>query len=68
MKIRPLHDNILLRRLDEQEETRGGIIIPDSAKEKPMEARVIAVGVGRTSGDGAVTPLLVKEGDRVLIG
>jgi len=68
MKIRPLHDRIVLRRLDEQEKTAGGIIIPDTAKEKPLEARVVAVGNGRVMEDGSIHPLEVKAGDRVLIG
>ena len=68
MKIRPLHDRILLKRLEHEDRTPGGIVIPDSAKEKPLEARVVAVGAGRLADDGALTPLLVKEGDRVLIG
>lgn len=68
MKIRPLHDRILLRRLQGQEQTRGGIIIPDSARDKPLEAEVVAVGAGRVGEDGAITPLLVSEGNRVLVG
>jgi chaperonin GroES len=68
MKIRPLHDRILLIRLQEQEQTKGGIIIPDSAKEKPMEARVVAVGKGKVDDEGRVRPLEVKEGDKVLVG
>ena len=68
MKIRPLHDRILIRRLEEETETRSGIIIPDSAKEKPMEATVIAVGAGRRDDDGKIVPLEVNARDRVLIG
>ena len=68
MKIRPLHDRVLVERIDEDEKTAGGIIIPDTAKEKPQEARVVAVGKGKVAEDGSVTPLDVKEGDRVLFG
>ena len=68
MKIRPLHDRIVVKRLEEQEKTKGGIIIPDSAKEKPLDARVIAVGSGRVRDDGTIQPLEVKAGNRVLIG
>ena len=66
MKIRPLHDRILVKRIDEESKTKGGIIIPDTAKEKPMEGRVIAVGTGKVSEEGVVTPLDVKKGDRIL--
>jgi len=66
MKIRPLHDRIIVRRLEEEEKTKGGIIIPDTAKEKPIEGRVIAVGEGRIKKDGTKVPLEVKKGDRVL--
>ena len=66
MKIKPLHDRILLKRVEEEEKTKGGIIIPDSAKEKPAEGEIIAVGTGKVSEDGKVTPLTVKAGDRVL--
>ena len=66
--IRPLHDRILAKRIEEQEQIRGGIIIPDTAKEKPMEAEVIAVGNGKILEDGKTIPLDVKPGDRVLIG
>ena len=66
MKIRPLQDRILVKRLDEEEKTKGGIIIPDTAKEKPQEGKVIAVGGGKVNEDGKVTPLDVKKGDRVL--
>ena len=64
----PLHDRILVRRLEETETIRGGIIIPDSAKEKPQEGEVIAVGKGKSNDEGKVFPLEVKEGDRVLFG
>ncbi|HOO89459.1 MAG TPA: co-chaperone GroES [Syntrophales bacterium] len=66
MKIRPLHDRIIVKRLDEEEKTKGGIIIPDSAKEKPMEGEVIAVGNGKKTDDGKVIKMDVKAGDRVL--
>jgi chaperonin GroES len=68
MKVRPLHDRIILERIDEGEQKVGGIIIPDSAKEKPMQGKVIAVGKGRVEKDGKVTPLDVKAGDTVLFG
>jgi chaperonin GroES len=68
MKVFPLHDRVLLKRLEEQEVKRGGIIIPDTAKEKPQEAEVMEVGKGRVNDDGKVIPLEVKKGDRVLIG
>jgi chaperonin GroES len=68
MKISPLHDRVLLKRIEEQEVKRGSIIIPDTAKEKPQEAEVIAVGKGRTTDEGKVIPLSVKAGDKVLIG
>jgi chaperonin GroES len=66
MKIRPLHDRIIVKRLEEEERTKGGIIIPDTAKEKPIEGKVIAVGNGKVLEDGKVRPLDVKAGDRVL--
>jgi len=66
MKIRPLNDRILVLRIDEEEKTSGGIIIPDTAKEKPQEGRVVAVGPGKTDDDGKRIPLEVKKGDRVL--
>jgi chaperonin GroES len=66
MKIRPLHDRILVKRIDEEEKTKGGIIIPDTAKEKPQEGRVVAVGGGKVLEDGKIRPLDVKTGDRVL--
>jgi chaperonin GroES len=68
MKFRPLHDRILVRRIEEQQKSKGGIIIPDTAKEKPQEGRVIAVGNGRVLEDGSVRPLDVKKGDRILFG
>jgi chaperonin GroES len=68
MNVVPLHDRVLLKRLDEKEVVKGGIIIPDTAREKPQEAEVIAVGKGRVSEDGKVIALEVKKGDRVLIG
>ena len=68
MKFRPLHDRVLLRRLEQEEKTAGGIIIPDTAKEKPTEAEVIAVGPGTRDESGKPHPLDVKPGDRVLIG
>jgi chaperonin GroES len=68
MKIRPLHDRIIVRRLEEEEKTKGGIIIPDTAKEKPMEGKVIAVGKGKILEDGKLQALDVKAGDRVLFG
>lgn len=66
MKIKPLHDRILVKSLEEEEKTKGGIIIPDSAKEKPMEGEVIAVGAGKVADDGKRIPMDVKAGDRVL--
>jgi len=66
MKIRPLQDRVIVRRLEEEEKTEGGIIIPDTAKEKPMEGKVVAVGKGKVLEGGKVVPLDVKEGDRVL--
>jgi chaperonin GroES len=66
MKIRPLHDRVLLKRINEEEKTKGGIIIPDTAKEKPMEGEIVAVGQGKVSEDGKLRPLSVKKGDRVL--
>jgi chaperonin GroES len=66
MKIRPLHDRLLVERLDEDETTQGGIIIPDTAKEKPMQGKVIAAGPGKVNEEGKVTSLDVKKGDKVL--
>ncbi len=68
MKVRPLHDRVLVQRIDSTEEVRGGIIIPDSAKEKPQEAMVVAVGPGKLDDSGNRSPMDVKDGDRVLIG
>lgn len=68
MTIRPLHDRILAKRLQEQEKTAGGLFIPDTAKEKPLEAEIIAVGNGKIMEDGKLRPLEVKKGDKVLIG
>lgn len=68
MRFRPLHDHVLVTRLDEQERTAGGIIIPDTAKEKPIEARVVAVGPGALSRDGKVLPMSVNVGDRIVTG
>ena len=68
MKITPLYDRVLLKRIEEQEVRRSGIIIPDTAKEKPQEAEVIAVGKGKLDDDGKIIALEVKKGDRVLIG
>ncbi len=68
MNVRPLHDRILLRRLEEKEVVKGGIIIPDTAKEKPQEAEVIAVGPGKLDENGKRMPIDVKKGDRVLVG
>jgi len=67
MMIRPLHDRILAQRLDEQDKTSGGLFIPDNAKEKPLEAMVIAVGSGKVLANGTIQPLSVKAGDKVLI-
>jgi chaperonin GroES len=67
-KFTPLHDRILVRRVEEAETTRGGIIIPDSAKDKPQEGEVISVGKGKISEEGKVRPLDVKDGDRILFG
>jgi chaperonin GroES len=66
MKVRPLHDRLIVQRLEEEEKTKGGIIIPDTAKEKPIEGKVIAVGAGRIKKDGTKMPLEVKKGNRVL--
>jgi len=68
MNFRPLHDRILIKRIEEKETVKGGIIIPDTAKEKPQEGEVIAVGNGKMSEDGKVVPLDVKAGDRILFG
>ncbi|MGD0676249.1 MAG: co-chaperone GroES [Polyangiaceae bacterium] len=66
--IRPLHDRVLVKRLKEEETTKGGIIIPDTAKEKPVEGEVVAVGNGKVQGDGKIVPLAVLPGERVLFG
>jgi len=68
MKIRPLHDRVIVKRMEEEEKTKGGIIIPDTAKEKPVEGKVIAVGSGKVLENGKKVPLQVKEGDRILFG
>ena len=68
MQFRPLHDRVLVRRIEAEEKTAGGIIIPDTAKEKPQEGEVVAAGSGTKSEDGKVTPLDVKAGDRILFG
>ena len=68
MAFRPLHDRVLVRRIEAEEKTAGGIIIPDSAQEKPSEGEIVAVGAGAKAEDGTVTPLDVKAGDRVLFG
>ncbi|MFW5792063.1 MAG: co-chaperone GroES [Desulfohalobiaceae bacterium] len=66
MKLKPLHDRVLVKRLEEEEKTRGGIIIPDTAKEKPIRGEVIAVGPGKTGDDGKAITMSVKKGDKVL--
>ena len=66
MKIRPLHDRIVVKRIEEETTTSGGIIIPDSAKEKPQEGKIVAVGNGKVADDGKVSPLDVKKGDKIL--
>ncbi len=68
MALKPLHDRVLVKRLDSEEKTKGGIIIPDSAKEKPLEGKVIAVGDGKHTDDGKVRALAVKAGDKILFG
>ena len=68
MNLRPLHDRVLVRRLEEQESVRGGIIIPDTAKEKPQQAEVVAVGNGKLDDNGQRIPIEVKSGDRILFG
>ncbi|TVR83189.1 MAG: co-chaperone GroES [Rhodospirillales bacterium] len=68
MKFRPLHDRVLVRRIEQEEKTSGGIIIPDTAKEKPQEGEVVAVGAGARKDDGTLIPVDVKAGDRVLFG
>ena len=66
MKVKPLHDRLIVKRLEEEEKTKGGIIIPDTAKEKPFEGKVIAVGDGRIKEDGTKIPMELKKGDRIL--
>ena len=66
MQIRPLHDRLIVKRLEEEEKTKGGIIIPDTVKEKPIEGKVIAVGTGRVKKDGTKIPMEVKKGDQIL--
>ncbi|TNF81752.1 MAG: co-chaperone GroES [Acidobacteria bacterium] len=68
MNIRPLHDRVLVKRIEEEEQVKGGIIIPDTAKEKPQEAEVVAVGPGKLQDDGNRQPMDVSSGDRILIG
>ena len=68
MKIRPLHDRVIIKRIEEEETTKGGIIIPDTAKEKPSEGKVVAVGNGKLLENGTLQPLEVKKGDKVLFG
>ena len=68
MKIRPLQDRVIVKRIEEEEKTKGGIIIPDTAKEKPQEGKVVAVGKGKVNDDGKLTPLDVKVGDKILFG
>src|SRR5882762_4191919 len=68
MTVRPLHDRVLIKRIEEQETVKGGIIIPDTAKEKSQEGEVVAVGAGKMLENGSVTPLEVKKGDRILFG
>jgi len=68
MKVRPIHDRVLIKRLEEEKAAKGGIIIPDTAREKPMEGKVVAVGPGKMTDDGKRAPLDVKAGDRILFG
>lgn len=68
MKIKPLHDRVVIQRVDEDNKTKGGIVIPDTAKEKPLKGKVVAVGPGRVSDKGDVIPVAVKAGDQVLFG
>jgi chaperonin GroES len=68
IKVRPLHDRVIVRRVAEEEKSKGGIIIPDNAKEKPQEGWIVAVGPGRRDDDGKVVPLDVESGDRILFG
>ena len=68
MNLRPLHDRVIVKRLEEEKKSAGGIIIPDTAKEKPMEGKIVAVGSGTRNEDGSITPLDVKKGDKILFG
>jgi chaperonin GroES len=68
MKMRPLHDRVIVKRMEGEEKTKGGIIIPDTAKEKPVEGKVVAVGSGKVLENGEKVPLQIKEGDRILFG
>ncbi|HMF50502.1 MAG: chaperonin GroES [Candidatus Binatota bacterium] len=68
MKIRPLQDRVIVKRVDEEAKSKGGIIIPDTAKEKPQEGKIVAVGKGKAGDDGKITPLDVKVNDRILFG
>ncbi|UCF82256.1 MAG: co-chaperone GroES [Desulfobacteraceae bacterium] len=68
MKVRPLHDRVIVKRVEEEEKTKGGIIIPDTAKEKPIEGKVVAVGKGKVLENGKQQPLEVKKGDKILFG
>ena len=68
MKIKPLHDRVIVKRIEEEETTKGGIIIPDTAKEKPIEGKVVAVGAGKLMDNGKKLPLEVKKGDKILFG
>ena len=68
MKLRPLHDRVIVKRLEEEAKSSGGIIIPDTAKEKPQEGKIIAVGKGKILDNGKVSPMAVKKGDRILFG
>jgi len=68
MKLRPLHDRVIVKRVEEEDKTSGGIIIPDAAKEKPQQGKVIAVGKGKILENGKVSPLAVKKGDKILFG
>jgi len=68
MKVRPLHDRVIVKRVEEEEKTKGGIIIPDTAKEKPIEGKVVAVGKGKVLENGNQQPLEVKKGDKILFG
>ena len=68
MKIKPLYDRVLVKRVEEKEQKKGNIIIPDTAREKPMEGKIVAVGAGRVNKEGKTSPLQVKKGDRVIFG